>query len=310
MAIMPSSGPAFAYSPQLCYFRPVANGPLRARYLYYWFKSEEFWNQADALKGQTDMADFISLADIYSISMRLPSVDEQLVAIGILGAIDDKIAANERMTSAIAELLSANFRRAVSTAEAATVRFFDAFEVDFGEAYKSRSFSAVGVGRPLIRIRDLQSYAPQVWTTETRPGEVIVEPGDVLVGMDGEFRAKCWIGQPGLLNQRVCRIRAKEAGSAFVLEAIRPVLSALEREKSATTVIHLNKADLARSQLRVPQGRALAALEAVAEPLVSSYVAVQAESRQLARTRDELLPLLMSGKVSVADAEAVASEVL
>ena len=57
-------GPDFAYSPQLCYFRPAASGPLRSRYLYYWFKSTQFWNQANALKGQTDMADYLSLSDI------------------------------------------------------------------------------------------------------------------------------------------------------------------------------------------------------------------------------------------------------
>ncbi len=64
VALMPPDGPGFAYSPQLCYFRPAASGPLRSRYLYYWFKSTQFWNQADALKGQTDMADYLSLSDI------------------------------------------------------------------------------------------------------------------------------------------------------------------------------------------------------------------------------------------------------
>jgi type I restriction enzyme, S subunit len=34
------------------------------------------------------------------------------------------------------------------------------------------------------------------------------------------------------------------------------------------------------------------------------------ENERLARTRDELLPLLMSGKLGVKDAETVASEVL
>ena len=37
VALMPSDGPSFAYSPQLCYFRPTVSGPLRSRYLYYWF---------------------------------------------------------------------------------------------------------------------------------------------------------------------------------------------------------------------------------------------------------------------------------
>ena len=77
VALMPSDGPVFAYSPQLCYFRPAASGPLRSRYLYYWFKSTQFWNQADALKGQTDMADYLSLSDIQALKIRIPSLDRQ-----------------------------------------------------------------------------------------------------------------------------------------------------------------------------------------------------------------------------------------
>lgn len=44
--------------------------------------------------------------------------------------------------------------------------------------------------------------------------------------------------------------------------------------------------------------------------LLSRFDACCVENERLARTRDELLPLLMSGKLCVKDAEAVACEVL
>ena len=37
---------------------------------------------------------------------------------------------------------------------------------------------------------------------------------------------------------------------------------------------------------------------------------IEVESRGLSRTRDELLPLLMSGKITVKDAEKVVSDAL
>ncbi len=40
--------------------------------------------------------------------------------------------------------------------------------------------------------------------------------------------------------------------------------------------------------------------------LWSAALSAEMENLKLARTRDELLPLLMSGKVSVTDAEAIA----
>lgn len=110
---MPSDGPVFAYSPQLCYFRPVATGPLRSRYLYYWFKSAEFWNQADALKGQTDMADYLSLSDVQALKMTLPSLDSQDGVIEVLGALDDKVAVNDATAVTSGSLLGAHFSAAM-----------------------------------------------------------------------------------------------------------------------------------------------------------------------------------------------------
>jgi type I restriction enzyme, S subunit len=112
VALMPADGPVFGYSPQLCYFRPAANGPLRSRFLYYWFKSDEFWIQAKALKGQTDMVDFLSLGDIQLMRICVPPLDRQDAVAGILGALDDKIAANERSCTLMGGLSVAEFRRA------------------------------------------------------------------------------------------------------------------------------------------------------------------------------------------------------
>lgn len=44
--------------------------------------------------------------------------------------------------------------------------------------------------------------------------------------------------------------------------------------------------------------------------LLNQFDANGVENESLARTRDELLPLLMSGKIRVKDAEATVSEVL
>ena len=94
---MPADGRIFAYSPQLCYFRPAANGPLRSLYLYYWFKTDQFWNQADAFKGQTDMADYLSLSDTQALKIRLPCLGRQDNIVEVLQALDDKIAVNDRI---------------------------------------------------------------------------------------------------------------------------------------------------------------------------------------------------------------------
>lgn len=233
----------------------------------------------------------------------VPPPSKQRAIAEVLGALDDKIAANQIATSKSDDLIEAHYRWAISRSDAVARPLLDVVDVTYGEAFKGTHFSEPGVGRPLIRIRDLKTSSPQVWTTESRARETIVQPGDVLVGMDAEFRASWWLGEPGLLNQRVLRATAKHASRAFARECLRRPLAALEGEKSATTVIHLNKSDLERSQVQVPDDESLAYFDAVAEPIRLARVALARENTRLAATRDELLPLLMSGKIRVKDAE-------
>jgi type I restriction enzyme S subunit len=247
--------------------------------------------------------------DFYALPLRLPKHGEQRAIAEVLGALDDKIAANEHAAVLAVSLIDALHRRALSAGPTSSLSLFDVFDVDFGEPFKGGEFCEPGTGRPLIRIRDLTTHEPQIWTMERRPGETVIQAGDVVVGMDAEFRASWWLGEPGLLNQRVCRVRGTSTGSAFAAESLRKPLGAIENEKAGTTVIHLNKSDLTRTKIDMPAPGALAEFEAKAEPLVQSRVATALENRQLAHTRDELLPLLMSGKLRVRDAEKVAEEV-
>lgn len=67
--------------------------------------------------------------------------------------------------------------------------------------------------------------------------------------------------------------------------------------------------DLLRREVLTGCPDMFAALEAMIEPLLNRVLANRAESRTLARTRDQLLPRLMSGELRVAEAETLASEV-
>jgi type I restriction enzyme, S subunit len=162
----------------------------------------------------------------------------------------------------------------------------------------------------LIRIRDLKTQSPKIWTTETRPGETVIRPGEVLVGMDAEFRPTWWLGSPGLLNQRVCRIRARSLGDALTLEALKRPLAAIEGYKTGTTVIHLNKSDLMSTQVVIPEIDATRDARPLADALLESRVQDAFERQRLETLRDALLPGLMSGRIKVKDAEDRVGEVL
>jgi type I restriction enzyme, S subunit len=185
---------------------------------------------------------------------------------------------------------------------------FDVVQIDFGEPFKGDFFNSDRVGRPLIRIRDLKTFDSQIWTTEYRSREVVVRPGDVLVGMDAEFRPTAWLGLPGVLNQRVCRVRGIAVGPAFVREALKQPLFEVERSKTGTTVIHLNKRDLEDVRIPVVHSDVLERFEFAAELLYQQRVACAREVHALRTLRDVLLPALMSGDLQIQDAEKLVEE--
>jgi type I restriction enzyme S subunit len=251
----------------------------------------------------------LSARTIADFEIPLPPLAEQRAIAGVLGALDDKIESNRRISQLLLEVIQLEFQ--LEVADVDDVPFTSALKVEMGSPFSGDQFAVEGVGRPLIRIRDLKTMQPQVWTTEHRQDEIRVERGDVLVGMDAEFRSTLWTGAEGVLNQRMCRfVPLPHVGTAFTLLSIRPDLEYCERAKSGTTVIHLNKADIDR--FRVPNLTIQRHLElkVVTQPMVERLVSLGTESQSLANLRDALLPELLSGRLRVRDAEKVVEEVV
>ena len=287
----------------------VAEGVADPRFVYYACSTPAFRQQVFENAIATGVP-HINLGILNRLRVPHPPLAEQLVIAELLGSIDDKIEANKRRAHVADSLVTALYEKSVRGPDTRDYPLLQAVEVTFGEPFAGAAFTIPGMGRPLIRIRDLKTYEPQVWTTETRESEVLIGSGDIVVGMDAEFRATPWLGTPGLLNQRVCRVRGRSCGPAYTREALRAPLAEIEGYKSATTVIHLNKGDLARATVRVAERSALAAFEAQAEPIFHNRVESAREDRVLAQLRDALLPELMSGRLRVKDAERAVEEVL
>ena len=109
-AYVADSTPRFVYSPQLCFWRAVDQERLDSRWLFYWMQSSEFHEQCDGVKGQTDMADYVSLRDQRAMSITLPPIDKQRTVGLLLGSLDDKIELNRRTNQTLESMARAIFR--------------------------------------------------------------------------------------------------------------------------------------------------------------------------------------------------------
>ena len=133
------------------------------------------------------------------------------------------------------------------------VRLHDVAALKNGGAFSSAYFNTQAVGIPIIRIRDVgQSQSKTYYSGEYRD-DYLVSLGDLLIGMDGEFRVARWGGDTSLLNQRVCRLRIRNADlydQRFLYHVLPGYLDAVHTVTSAVTVKHLSSRTI--QQLPIP----------------------------------------------------------
>ncbi len=107
---------------------------------------------------------------------------------------------------------------------------------------------------PLIRIRDLGNSSTETRYTGPFDPNHIVDRGDYLIGMDGDFACYRWNGPRALLNQRVCRLR--DFSDAVVPEFIRfrinQELSAINHRTSFVTVKHISSRQIEDIEIALP----------------------------------------------------------
>lgn len=315
VALMPSQGPRFAYSPQLCYFRPRTYGPLAARYLYYWFRSADFWIQANALKGQTDMADFISLGDILSLKLRIPSRAQQENVVGVLGALDDKIAVNERIAVTAGQLADSIFGQ---HAQKARLEPMSKNMVPILGGTPDRKVDSYwGPGIPWASAKDVASATSGVVveTTEQITTEAAastrVKPlpeRSVVLTARGTVGAVARVTRPTAINQSCYAFIPGDIPPALLFHLIRTGAENMLGVAHGTVFSTVNMKTFDHVLIPAIDIEMRAALEEELAPLHRQIEARIEESRTLATLRDTLLPQLMSGKLRIRDAEKIVED--
>ncbi|MGR5110379.1 restriction endonuclease subunit S [Vibrio jasicida] len=169
----------------------------------------------------------------------------------------------------------------------------------YGAPFKSKQFNEDRLGLPVIRIRDLKTGKPRYFTEEDHPKKTLVRTGDILVGMDAEFRATIWSGSQGYLNQRLFYLKPKgeNISNLFLKYTIQPLLDLEERAQVGTTVAHLGKKDIDKFRILVPTTNILEVSKVHFSELLSRIVEIYCENTALEKLRDTLLPKLISGEL-------------
>lgn len=175
-----------------------------------------------------------------------------------------------------------------------------------GLPFDSQKFNKVGDGVPLLRIRDVGQDETATFYSGEVAGDAWVEPGDLVVGMDGDFRIAEWRGQKAALNQRVCRIDIKNDqhyDRRLLLYALPAYLDAIEARTSSVTVKHLSSKTIADIPLPLPpvaeQHRIVEAIEEQFSRLDAGVASLRRAQRNLGRLRAAILFAAFDGPCEV-----------
>ena len=301
---------------------------LNPRFLYYWFKSTT--GQYELLKNSAQVgvpAIASPTKSLKEIDISIPDLPTQIAISEILSSLDDKIELNNKINQELENLAQTIFKQwfidfefpnengepykssggEMVESELGEIpkgwevgTIYKISDVIYGAPFKSSLFNQENRGFPLIRIRDLKTFKPQYWTEEIHPKRTKIYAGDLIVGMDAEFRPQIWLGQEAWLNQRLCHFKPKAGFSKlFVREIIRPQLAFFENSSVGTTVIHLGKADIDTFKSIIPTERTLVTFEELSTSIFNDIINNSIENQQLTNLRDTLLPKLISGELEV-----------
>lgn len=274
-------------------------GVLDSRFLYYSLQTDRV--QADLASRATGTTVVgIRQPELLKVKIPAPPFEEQRLIAAALGSLDDKIRANRRATDKTEQLMVAIARSvealvpvselAAQSNRACAPEGFDDVVAHFSlpafdsgstpeiverDAIKSNKFL---FSKPAVLFSKLNPRIPRIWNVPTLPKRMALSSTEFVVLIPEELDcSELWatLSQPEVSGT----LQQKAAGTSGSHQRVRP-----------KEVLDLLVRDVRR--LEAEQRESLRDLGAFAQRL-------RAENQMLAKTRNELLPLLMEGTVTI-----------
>ncbi|MEU4803062.1 restriction endonuclease subunit S [Actinosynnema sp. NPDC023587] len=287
------------------------------RFLLYLYLSPSFQRiiATNTIHGAT--VPRIGLATMPAWKIEIPDLPVQGAIAEVLGAFDNKISTNDKACNVSRELARSTFARAAHQGDRLTIRDV-AQLVTRGVAPKYvESDGVIVLNQKCVRNQQV-NLAPSRMThkSSARPDKIL-QRDDVLVNSTGAGtlgRVARWVQDVhATVDSHVTIVRfdstlVDPVCAGFGLLRIEKEIEGLAEGSTGQT--ELRRDLLAGLEIGVPNKVQQGSVGAELMALDELALRLQQESDMLAATRDELLPLLMSGKVRVQKAEKVVEGVV
>ena len=286
------------------------SGVLDSRYLYYALQTD--FVLSDLLGRSTGSTVFgIRQSALRKVLIPAPSFDEQRAIAEVLGALDDKIAANTRLGATAADLMIARAHSGDTLCRLGDVA-----------SRAKKSINPEGLGAAQVDHFSLPAHddgqAPEVVPADSiKSNKLSIEQSSVLLSKLNPRIPRIWdvvglSGRPSLSSTEFIVLHSDHASSSVLWAVLSHpnFTSEMKGMVAGTSGSHQRVRPDDVMGLEIVDPRSLSNnIHGVITALGRTVAHVRSENASLSKTRDALLPLLMSGKVTVKDAESVAEGV-
>ena len=292
-----------------------ANGDIDIRFLYYML-----WDAKLSRYAGGAAQPLVTQTVLKQVEVRVPPLPVQQRIAGILSAYDELIENSQRRIKILESMARALYRewfvhfrfpghehhpRVASPLgeipqgwEVRRVK--EVATVTYGFPFASKKFNTDGIGSPVIRIRDILQGFSATYTSEKVEPKYHVKDGHILVGMDGDFHMCIWASGHAYQNQRVARFESSgEIGNFHMFLALEKPIQEFNKAIVGTTVAHLGDMHIKTIHIVWPPANLRAEAREVLEAMSEQIIYQKRQIHNLQRTRDLLLPRLLSGQIEV-----------
>jgi type I restriction enzyme S subunit len=319
VALVGDDAPPFVCSPQTTFWRSLDARRLDHRFLYAYMRSPEFYRQWVVRKGDTDMADYVSLSAQRTLLVPTPPLDIQWKINLMLSTYDDFVKNNNRRIQILEETAQRIYEEWFvgfrcpghdndSLCQSVIGRIPGGWTaaplsslagITMGQSPPSSAYNRDGVGLPFHQ--GVGSYGAlfPVHGVYSSQGNRIAEAGDVLVSV------RAPVGRLNLANRRLIlgrglgAVRAEAAPRGYLWQALKHFFREEDVMGGGSIFQSVTKRDVEGIKLPWP-GRALAnTFSDIIEPIWGLLETLTSQADNLRKTRDLLLPRLISGEVDV-----------
>lgn len=289
---------------------------VSAHWLRYCLQTPQVRESLDSMLNTTVQAT-LNLADLRRLEVSMPPEEVRRAIVEVLGALDDKIAANDGLGRTMLGLADAVFARDVETAipgptfaDVASVLGGGTPRTKVDEYWNGDINWATPTDITALSMPYLERTARLITEEGLGSCSSILHPaGSILMTSRATIGAFAIAEAPTAVNQGFIVVNANDpALQWWLFHEMRSRVPEFLAHANGATFLELSRGKFKRFQVRVPDAEAAKSFGATVGPLHARARAAAVESTVLAETRDVLLPGLMSGKIRVKDAERVVGE--